>query len=121
MTKFEKNNRLLSISNFPLNKQFEQHHVVTNNNINYDSLLNHALISYTNKNIDFITFSYNQNKWFLSKQDKTHLLELFTTNHFKPLTLTNHLPLTNSKINPTALINSIDITEKKIHISQTSY
>ena len=111
------NNPLLPISDFPLNKQFERHQVVTNNNINYDSILNHALISYANKKIDFITFSYNQNKWFVSKQDKTHLLELFTTNHFKPLTLTNQLSLTNNKINTTTSINPIEISEKNTHFT----
>ncbi|CAF3334255.1 unnamed protein product, partial [Rotaria sp. Silwood2] len=116
-TKFGKNNPLLPISDFPLNKQSEQNHLVKNNNINYDDLLNHALISYTKNNIDLLIFSYNQKKWFLSKQDKTDLLELFTTNHFKPLTLANKYSFIDHKAHTTTSMTPIQTTEKYNHFT----
>lgn len=113
-----KNNPLLPICDFPLNNQIHKNYSIIYNNNNDDHILNHALISYNEKNIDFLIFSCDENKWFLSKQNKTQAINIFTNNQIKSVNLINKSSLIDHKLNKTITrTNPIEINEKKNHFA----
>ena len=82
----EKNNPLLLTSHFPFNGQRDH---ATNNILDDDSLLYHALISYALNGTKFMIFSFDQNKWSLINQQQNSTIDLTTINYFTSLTTAN--------------------------------
>ncbi|CAF0958532.1 unnamed protein product [Rotaria sordida] len=114
-TKFGQDNPLLTTSDFPFNGQNEQHDMFMNNIINYDSNLNHALISYTINNTNLLIFSYNESKWSLTDRHKNHIMNLTTTNYFTSLTISNTSACVANRVKRTTTINTTEVSNKQDH------
>ncbi|CAF3817843.1 unnamed protein product [Rotaria sordida] len=114
-TKFGQDNPLLTTSDFPFNGQNEQHDMFMNNVINYDTILNHALISYTINNTNLLIVSYNESKWSLTDQNKNHIIDITATNYFTSLIVPNKSTFETNRIQRTPTINTTEASNKQDH------
>jgi hypothetical protein len=113
-TKFGKDNPLIPTSDFPFHGLNEQDDAMLMNNVtNYDSILNHALISYIENNANLLIFSHNQSKWSLIDQHKNHIFDINTTNYFTSLTISNTSAFETNHVQRTTTMNTTEISNKQ--------
>ncbi|CAF3537830.1 unnamed protein product [Rotaria socialis] len=115
-TKFGKHNPLLTTSSFSFNGQNERkNEMLIDKTINYDSILSHALISYTVNNTNLLIFSFNENKWSLLDQHENRIVDLTTKTYFTTLIISKTSPNETNALKRIPPTNTTDLANNTDH------